>query len=140
MHCRHLARLCAQPPDRCFWWTRRMWSFYGEGQRQRYEIFLGTYHIVDSAEDLATVFVLAANLRVVLLLVSKAILLARKASTGGLGAAIVATEEGLCVSLVVLTKIAASRESCSRSASTVGTGPGPVSVARTPSGHLCSVR
>lgn len=70
-------------------------------------------HIVHAAKDSVATFPVAKYSWVVLRLVSRKILFARKSSPSGLGAVCVATEEGLGMAFVMLPQVATPGKHCS---------------------------
>jgi len=85
-------------------------------------------HIVYSAEDSIAAIPFAHNAGVVLCFVPSEIFLAGKSAACGLWTSLMAAEEGFCVTLVMLSQVASSREHCSRCAARVSTRPSAVLV------------
>jgi len=67
-------------------------------------------HVVHPTEDAITTVPVTPNIRIVLGFVPGKVFLTRESAARGLRAVGVTAEKGLCVSLVVFSKITASRE------------------------------
>lgn len=99
-----------------------------------------TYHVVDSGEHSRTALDIAWDAGVVLRFVPYAVFLAGEASPGRLRASLNATEIDLAVAFVMFAEVAASGESCARTAARVGATPRAVYVPSSPCSELTVAR